>query len=263
MLQVVAHNIHGWDRRVAQALRQQDPEPLQRLAQACVDAGAQVLEINPGPLHHTPETMAFAVKVVQEAVELPLCLSTTNAAALEAGLRACRQPALVNYVDAEAERLQDFLPLAARHQAQVILYTAQRGVVAIDAQECLELASILVGAANEAGIPNERLLLDPGIMHVGSEVGQDHAAASLAVVRALPTLFDPPVRSCVWVGNISAGTPRRLRPAINSVFLALMAGAGLDMAFVDVLNRETRRTLRLIAAMADERIFSDADAELR
>lgn len=262
MLQVVAHNIHAWDRRVTQALRQADPEPLQRLARACVAAGAQVLEINLGRLHHTPETMEFAVKAIQQVVDTPLCLSTDSAAALEAGLRACRQPAMVNYVDAEKERLE-LLPLAAHRQAQVILYTAQRGVVAIGAEECLQLASVLVGAANEAGIPNERLLVDPGVLHLGSEAGQDHAAAVLAVVRVLPTLFDPPVQSCVWVGNISAGAPRRLRPAINAVFLALLAGAGLDVAFVDVLNRETRRTLRLIGAIGNERIYSDADAELR
>jgi hypothetical protein len=81
-------------------------------------------------------------------------------------------------------------------------------------------------------------------------------------LRALPEAFEPPLRSTCWLGNISAGVPKRLRPVIETALLAVLAGLGLSSVFLDVLRRENMRMVRLIKVLNNEVIYSDRDVEL-
>jgi cobalamin-dependent methionine synthase I len=100
------------------------------------------------------------------------------------------------------------------------------------------------------------------VLHVTSDVGQRHTKTLLELLPALSEIFDPPIRTTCWINNVSAGAPRRLRPTINNTFLAMLAGVGLSSAFVDALNRETMRAVRLIRIFRDDAIYSDHDVEL-
>ncbi len=63
-----------------------DPKPLQELAVAQANAGAHFIDVSIGPAEENgPQLMDWAVKVVQEVVQKPLCLDTTNMKAMEAG----------------------------------------------------------------------------------------------------------------------------------------------------------------------------------
>jgi len=71
------------------AMEARDPKPIQELAKAQVAAGANVLDINIGPAEDDgPQLMDWIVKTVQEVVQVPLCLDTTNLDAIRAGLKA-------------------------------------------------------------------------------------------------------------------------------------------------------------------------------
>jgi cobalamin-dependent methionine synthase I len=193
-------------------------------------------------------------------VDCQLCLSSRKAETLKAGLRACRRPPIVNYISLDKERLEDTLPIAARYGAEVILLIADP-IAPSDVEDVLKSASVLVGAANESGIPNTSIIIDPGVLHVTTDIGQSYAKHLLELLPALSEAFDPPLRTTCWVNNASAGAPRRLRPAINSTFLAMLSGVGLSSAFVDVLNKDIMRTIRLIKIIKDEAIYSDRDVE--
>ena len=60
------------------------------------------------------------LRTVQQAVEAPICIDSSVIEALEAGLSVYEGRALVNSVTAEDERLEEILPLVARHGAAVI-----------------------------------------------------------------------------------------------------------------------------------------------
>jgi len=272
----IANNITTRNRKVAEALRPRAAESisqkaasrikkdradfLQGLAKQCVAAGADILDINLQQQYDEPEIMKLAVETVQDAVDCQLCLSSRKAETLKAGLRACRRPPIVNYVSLAQERLVETLPIAARYGAEVILLIADP-IAPSDVEDVLKSAAVLVGAANESGIPNRNIFVDPGVLHVTSDIGQSYAKHLLELLPALSEAFDPPLRTTCWINNASAGAPRRLRPAINNTFLAMLAGAGLSSAFVDVLNQETMRTIRLIKIIRDEAIYSDRDVE--
>lgn len=272
----IANNLTTRNRRVAEALRPRIAESistkaaekykkertdfLQGLASECVQAGADILEINLQQRYDEPEIMKFAVETVQKATDHQLCLSSRNSNTLKAGLRACWRPPVVNYISLSKERLEETLPVAARYGAEVILLIADPTAPStID--DILKSAAVLVGAANESGIPNNNIYLDPGVLHVTSDFGQHYSRILLELLPALAGFFDPPVKTTCWVSNISAGAPRRLRPIINNTFLAMLGGAGLSSAFVDVLNKDTMRTIRLIRMLKDETIYSDRELE--
>jgi cobalamin-dependent methionine synthase I len=273
----IANNITTRNRRVSEALKLRPAESisqkvadrikkeridfLQELASDCIEAGADILDINLQQRYDEPEIMKFAVETVQGAANCQLCLSSNRVDTLEAGLRACKRPPIVNYVSLDSEKLKDILPLIARFKAEVILVVS--GPTALNSvEDILKAATVLVGAANEAGISNKRIIIDPGVLHVTSDVGQRHAKTLLELLPAFSEIFDPPIRTTSWINNASAGAPRRLRSVINNTFLAMLAGVGLSSAFVDALNSGTMRTVRLIRILRDDAIYSDRDIEL-
>ena len=273
----IASNITTRNRRVSEALKLRPAESisqkvadrikkeridfLQELASDCLESGADILDINLQQRYDEPEIMKFAVETVQGAVDCQLCLSSNRIDTLEAGLRACKRPPIVNYVSLDSGKLKDMLPLIARYKAEVILVISSPTALN-STEDILKTAAVLVGAANESGISNKRIIIDPGVIHVTSDIGQRHAKTLLELLPALSEVFDPPIRTTAWINNVSAGAPRRLRPVINNTFLALLSGVGLSSVFVDALDRGTMRTVRLIRILRDDAIYSDRDVEL-
>ena len=202
--------------------------------------------------------MEFAVRAVQEACTLQLCLSSNNPDTLEAGLRACRRPRIVNYLSIDEMRLSEVLPRVAHQKAEAVLLVSDPAAPT-DAREMLNKAAILVGAANSAGIRNSKILVDPGLVHVTAADGQRHLVEVVEFLRALPEAIDPPVRSTGWLGNASSGAATRLRPLIESTLLPMLAGAGLSSVFLDVLCRENQRAARLVRIFRNEIVYSDGE----
>jgi 5-methyltetrahydrofolate corrinoid/iron sulfur protein methyltransferase len=228
------------------------------IAESCLRAGADILEINLQQHYDRPEMMEFAIKAVQEVTDHRLCLSSDNAATLEAGLKMCRRPPIVNYVAVDTQRLQEILPLAAKYQAGIILLVSDPSQPA-DARQMLEKAEVLVGAANGTGIPNENIFLDPGIYHVTKEPGQRHMVEVFDFLQAIPGAFEPDVQTTVWLANSSAGAPPRLRAVIESALMMNLAGFGVSSMFLDVLRKENRRAIHLLKVFHNEVVYADGD----
>jgi cobalamin-dependent methionine synthase I len=234
---------------------------LARLAEECAGAKPDALEINFQQHDDLPEAMTFAVNAVQQVTDKRLCLSTNNVETLEAGLRACRRPPIVNYLSVDEAKLGKMLPVIANHGAGVILLVSDPAHPA-DAREMLQKTALLVGAANEAGIANDDIFVDPGLIHVTHDLGQRHLVEIIEFLRALPDATEPAIKSTCWLANSSAGAARRLRPAIELTLLPLLVGAGLSSVFMDTGLRLNMRTARLIKIFNNDIVYSDAEAEL-
>ncbi len=225
--------------RVGAAIRARDAAFLQDLARRQAAAGARMLDVNAATgLGDEAEDLAWLVRCVQAAVDLPLLLDSGNAAALRAGIRAHRGKPIVNSVDARREKLEALLPALAGTGCGVVgLCLGEelpRGV-----EERLRLARVLVKELNGAGIAPQDVYLDPLVMSAGA----DHAAGRLAL-DALSGLKEelPGVRTIVGLSNVSHGLP--WRKPLNRVFLALLVEKGLDACIADVLDAEMEPTWR-------------------
>jgi 5-methyltetrahydrofolate corrinoid/iron sulfur protein methyltransferase len=264
---VIAENINVAHPSVGVAFKGRDREPLQMLAKRLVAAGADALCVNVGAARNEgEELMTFAVDALSEVVHCPLYLESSNHDALEAGLVLCRERGLespiLGAVSLQPAKLETMLPLAARHGCQIVAATVETSVP-VKVADRIELALELVAAANEAGVDNQHIIIDPVVLPLSAREGQMHAVAVREMVATLPGLFDPPVRSICNLSTISAGAPGDLRAAIEDVFLAMLAGVGLDAVIMNVLEPETIRTVRLVRALRNQSLYAVSEAELQ
>ena len=85
---------------------------------------------------------------------MPLSLDTTNFAAMEAGLKVCKQPAMLNSASADPARLDSVMQLAAKYGARVIALTMGVDGIPTTADGRAGIAmEALLPAAEAAGLP--------------------------------------------------------------------------------------------------------------
>ncbi|MBM4341699.1 MAG: dihydropteroate synthase, partial [Deltaproteobacteria bacterium] len=113
---LIGENLNVVVKKIGTAMREKDPKPIQELAMAETNAGADYLDINLGPARKGGgELMEWVVKTVQEVVDTPLYLDTVNAEAIEAGLRVYKNKkgkAVINSIMARPESMEAKFPLA-------------------------------------------------------------------------------------------------------------------------------------------------------
>ena len=249
---IIGENIHIIAPSVKAAVEARDARAIQELALRQVEAGARILDLNIGPqkkLGH--EVMPWIVKTVQEVTDVSLSLDTTNLAAMEAGLRVCDRPAMLNSASADPERLDSVMQLAAKYEARVIALTM--GVDGIpttaDGRAAIAMESLLP-AAEAAGLPVQDVFLDPLVLTV--TCNQDVARESVEAIRMFKMMADPPPTTVVGLSNVSNGCPPDTRPLINRTILVMLLGAGLDSAIADPLDAVQNDWIRIVE-QRDER----------
>lgn len=234
---IVGEKINVISKEIGKAMKERNPGPIQEMAKKQVAGGANWLDINIGPASKDgPELMEWLVKTVQEVVNVPLSLDTTNAEAMEAGLKVHKGKALINSASGAPERLKNMLSLAAKYNADVIGLTMTEKGIPRDANERMVIAYDIVTACAEYGVPLENLYLDPLILPIA--VAQNQAMEAVEAIKMFKQLNDPPLKTIVGLSNISNGTPPQTKPVLDRVYLVVLKDAGLDAAIADPLDKE-------------------------
>jgi 5-methyltetrahydrofolate corrinoid/iron sulfur protein methyltransferase len=248
---IIGENIHIIAPPVKAAIEARDARTIQDMAVSQVEAGAGIVDLNIGPqkkLGH--EVMPWIVEAVQDVVDVPLSLDTTNLAAMEAGLKVCKQPAMLNSASADPDRLNSVMQLGSKYGAKVIALTM--GVEGIpttaDGRAAIAMEALLP-AAEAAGVPVEDVFLDPLVLAVNCN--QDVAMETVEAVRMFKMIADPPPTTVVGLSNISNGALPDVRPLINRVMMVMLMGVGLDSAIADPLDTVQNEWIR-IAEQRDE-----------
>jgi 5-methyltetrahydrofolate--homocysteine methyltransferase len=195
------------------------------IAQA--EAGADMLDINAGiPLVDEPELLKSMLRAAQDAVDLPICIDSSVIEALEAGLSVYEGRALVNSVTAEDDRLEEILPLVARHGAAVIALVNDENGIPETPEQRLGFARKIVSVAGDYGIGPEDIVIDPLAMTVGADT--EAVTTTLATIRLIRDELG--VNMCLGASNISFGLPQR--HVLNAGFLPMAMAAGLTSAIM-------------------------------
>ncbi len=164
---IIGEKINIVTKRIAKAIEERDKEPVQEMAKAQVEGGADYLDVNIGPARKSgPEIMKWLVTVIQEAVDVPLSLDTKNVAAIEAGLAVHRGKAIINSTSAVRGSMEAIFPLAAKYNAAVIgLALGERSLPKDTDQRCALAMDVMTGA-QEFGLDLGDLYLDPIVVPV-------------------------------------------------------------------------------------------------
>lgn len=237
---LIGENINIMSKTLGPALKERNPAPIQEMAKAETEAGIDYLDVNIGPARKAgDELMSWAVKAIQEVTSKPLSLDTTNHVAMEAGLKVHKGKALINSIS--IARMQEELPLAKTYNASMIGLLWGKEGMPRDANERAALAVELIYAANQMGIPNEDIWIDPIASPVSVEINQ---VKSCVEFMSMLSEIAPGCKSTVGLSNISNGTPTPLRPPLNRTYLIMLMRYGLYSAIVDAFDTELIKIAR-------------------
>lgn len=257
---VIAQNLNVRNKTYMDALKKKDAKTITNLAKDFAKAGADIINVQcSDDGNGDADILPMVVKAIVEATGLTVSLDSRNIEALKKSIPLCDKPPIINFVSAtEPLDHKALLSLVADTKASLVI-RASKGAVPTSLEAKLQIIEDLIEEANAADIPNERLYADPSIVHIGRGMGQDHLVNSHECILALKEMVEPPINTVAWISNISTGTPKELRPRLNSSFLIYLAGAGLDAALVNVLDPEVKKAVYLVKSFRDEIIFSPAD----
>ena len=246
---VIAERINATRKRIGAAFAARDVALLQDEARKQADAGADFIDVNAA---YSPDTerdfMVWAVETIRAVSDKPLSIDTTNPAAARAGLALLpKGSAFLNSISGETARLESMLPLAAEFETHIVaLAMDDVGMPASNADRWRALEQIFA-ATDKAGIPRDRLYIDPLVRPVSTN--PDQAVQVLEMIKDLKSRGGG-VKTVVGLSNISYGLP--VRRHLNRTFLAMAAAAGLSAAILDPLEPEMMTTLLAASCLTGE-----------
>ncbi|WP_419176299.1 dihydropteroate synthase [Desulfosediminicola sp.] len=224
--------------KIGRAFKERDPKPIQEEALEQKEKGMDYVDINLGPAKKDGhELMPWVCQVVQEVVpEIPLLLDTSNIQAIEEGLKVlkpCAKPHIVNSIMARPERYNAMLPMAAKYEADIVALMWGPDGLPRDENERAALCVELLYAANEAGIPNEKIWVDGIVTPVNI---QQQQCMSLLNFQMMLEDIAPGAMSTCGLSNISNGPPVELRPILNTTYMIMLERYGMKSVISDPLD---------------------------
>ena len=247
---IIGERSNGMFKDIARAIKERDPRPVQEWARKQEANGAHYLDINVGPGSSDP------VGAMQWLVEVPRRCRAYRCAsiqpkydAIEAALKICNRPAMINSVPAVQAKMERVFAMAAQYDAEVIALAMNEEGIPKDADSRVALAAELVANAMAFDLPPDRRFIDPLVLPCN--VAQDHGPEVLRTLREVKLISDPPPKTVVGLSNVSQGTKNR--ELINRTFAVMAMANGLDAAIVDACDDE------LMAAVATARILLNMD----
>jgi len=234
---LIGENIHIISKDVSVAVKERNAKVIQGLAIAQTEAGVHYIDMNMGPARKNPEeTAEWLVNTVQEVTDLPLAIDTLNPVAMEAGLRACTKARpLLNSASGRTDSKEQMLPLAKKYNTDLVLSVLTDKGCPPDVETRMESIMETVAYANELGIPNEDLWIDPILLPVSAD--QQQVIEALEFMKIVGDVL-PGVKSTIGLSNLSNGTPEELRGILNRTYMVMLGRYGQHSVIADALDKE-------------------------
>jgi 5-methyltetrahydrofolate--homocysteine methyltransferase len=215
-------------KKLTEALKKGELEMVRREAIAQAAAGADIIDCNVNaPGVNDVELLPKAVKIVQGAVDCPMCLDSPNTAAIEAALKVYKGKALINSISGEEHSLERVLPLVKEYDCAVIGLVQDDEGIPKNAERRIAIAHKIVERAEKAGVPRENIVIDVLTFAIGAE-----AKSGGDVLEAIRHIREElGVNMTMGASNISFGMPDR--HIINNAWVTMVIAAGATALIVD------------------------------
>ncbi|HDH96554.1 MAG TPA: dihydropteroate synthase [Proteobacteria bacterium] len=259
---IIGENINIMSKTIGAAMKERNPKPIQELAERLVAAGADYLDLNIGPARKGgAELMEFVVKTVQEVVNVPLFLDTTNIEAIEAGLKVYDDSygrPIINSIMARPDRMEALIPMAQKYGAGFVALLYGPEGLPRDENERGVLAAELMAAAEAAGCEPEYVFIDPVVIPVTSQQIELQGCTNFF---AMLSDIAPGYSSTCGLSNVSNGAPNKLRPILNQTYLMILRKYGLKSAIADPLDEDLMKIARDEMQDIEQLVWSIVDGE--
>ncbi len=249
-MKFAADNLHGLNPVVIESLEKIDVSPIHMMVKQFEDVKAEFIDINPGRLPRKKEDrMAFLVESVQSVSRLRLILDSPDHRLLEIGLGVIRDRPVLSALSLEPEKLQKILPLARKHNAElVILLMDENSFTPPTVEEKIGLAIQLRQMCLEAGLEHEDLIFDPVLPNLMWPDAMMRIGEAVKTVRLLSSgaIFQEPARTMCGLSNLRSGVQRLFSASYETTVLSAMAGAGLEILLANAQSTEITDNLSVL-----------------
>ncbi|ODS38564.1 MAG: dihydropteroate synthase DHPS [Candidatus Altiarchaeales archaeon WOR_SM1_79] len=250
---VISERINGLFRSVGKAIDERDADFIKQMALDQVKAGSNILDVNTGPgRDNESEDLSWMVKAIQEVTDVQLSIDTPNPKAMEAGLKAVNNKAMMNSTTAEQKKMETLFPLTKEYDAEIVCLTLDEKGIPNDAMKRNELAMLMITTAMGYDVPVENIYIDPLIIPVGA--AQNQGPAVIEAINLFKMLSDPPPKTVVGLSNISNGTKQR--SLINRTYLAMLMGAGLTAAIMDPSDKDLMKIAKTGEILLNKKLYA-------
>ena len=200
-------------------------------------AGAHVLDVNVGlPGIDEPKVMKHVIKLLQEVIQLPLQIDSSNFQAIEEACRYYNGKPLINSVNGKDETMEAVFPVVKKYGGVVIGLALDKNGIPPKAEQRFEIAKKIINKAKEYGIDKKDIIIDCLVLTASAQ--QKEVMETVKAVSMVKTLG---VHTVLGVSNVSFGLPNR--PLLNKTFLAMAMSAGLDLPIINPLDQELMNTI--------------------
>lgn len=191
------------------------------------EKGVDILDVNVGvPGINESEVLEKTIIELQQVIDLPLQIDTSNVLALEKAMKIYMGKPLVNSVNGKVESMNAVFPLIKKYGGSVIALTLDENGIPNTAKERIEIAKKIISTAKSYGISKKDIIVDPLCLTITSNLNS--AKITLQSVKMLNKLG---IKTSLGVSNISYGLP--CRDKINSNFFTLALQNGLNLAIIN------------------------------
>jgi 5-methyltetrahydrofolate corrinoid/iron sulfur protein methyltransferase len=239
---LIGENLNVMSHTLGPALREKNAGPIEEMAKAETGAGIDLIDLNIGPARRGgDELMDWVVNTVQNVTDKMLSLDTTNLDAMEAGLKVRQGKVLMNSVSLQTSRIDRGLEMANKYNADLIGLLWSNDGMPRDVNERAMHTVDFIYKANEAGIPNERIWIDPIASPVSVEINQVKACVEF---MGMLGEIAPGCKSTVGLSNVSNGAPDALRCWLNRTYMIMLERYGLYSCIADAFDKELMQIAR-------------------
>lgn len=246
---VIGESLNTTRKDVKAAVINHDSEFIQRLAIEQVAAGAAMLDVNAAVAGKDEvEDLPWMVRTVQEVVDVPLALDSSNDHALLAAMEVHRGRPMINSISAEAEKMARLLPVVSKADCSIIVLCMDDQGIPSDVEGRLNAARAVARPLLDAGKSYEDIYIDPLVMSIS--VDPTAARTTLDVIRELRTGDLAGVQITGGLSNVSFGMPGR--KLLNRVFLTTAMLMGLNSCIIDARDQALMSTIHAAACLLED-----------
>lgn len=252
---VIGERLNGMFKKVRAAIQEKDKAAIQEVAQAQLKAGAQALDLNVGPASDKPvDAMLWLVETVREVTDAPLAVDSPRWDVQSAVIPKVPGHAIINSCKADPAELEKFVDLAVKNDASLIGLCIDEAGVPADAEKRVELGAVIAATAMGAGMPPNRVFIDPIILPVN--VAPTSPKAVMSAMTQLKVLSDPPPRLVLGLSNVSQGCNER--KLINRIYTVMAISAGMDSVILDPNDKDLMDAVITAELLQQKTIYCDS-----
>jgi cobalamin-dependent methionine synthase I len=231
---VVAERLNAARKTVREAIETKDEALIVKEATDQFAGGADIIDVNAGAHPDREESdMGWMIDLVQGAVDARISIDSSSSGVILKNIHKLSKTPMINSVSLESKKLAEMRPALTEREADIVALCMDDSGLPKSADQAFANAVRMVETLEGIGITREHIFLDPLVQTISA----DHTKG-LMVLSTIGRIRAeiPGVHIVCGLSNISYGMPERF--LINRTFLTLAAGAGLDAAIIDPLDKK-------------------------